>query len=235
MQIAILCGGEGKRIKKLFPHTPKGLIEIDKRPFMSYIFDSLINNGISKVVMCTGLGHDDYFYYFKNKYKNLQIAYSQDPKESKLGTGGAILNACGLLENIFFVQYGDSLLDVDYEKVLDSHIESKKKMTMTVLPIELSNENPNVFFDKKNNLVKYEKGNKNKNKTFKYIDYGLLVFKKNEILKYKNSKNVNLDLGLIQSNLCESNDCNVFVANKKYLEIGTPESFTLTKNILSNT
>ena len=54
---------------------------------MSYIFDSLIKNGISKVVMCTGKGHDDYFSYFKNKYKNLQISYSQDPKELKLGLG----------------------------------------------------------------------------------------------------------------------------------------------------
>ena len=103
-------------------------------------------------------------------------------------------------------------------------------MTMTVLPIELSNENPNVFFDEKSKLVKYKKGNQTK--TFKYIDYGLLVFNKSKILKYKSSKNVNLDLGLIQSNLCESNDCNVFVANKKYLEIGTPESFVSTKNNL---
>ena len=148
MQIAILCGGEGKRIKELFPNTPKGLIKINSRPFMSYIFDSLIQNGINKVVMCTGKGHEDYFSYFNNKYKNLEISYSQDPKELKLGTGGAILNACSLLENTFFVQYGDSLLNVNYEMVLDSHKESKKPMTMTVLPIELSSENPNVFFDK---------------------------------------------------------------------------------------
>ena len=230
MQIAILCGGEGKRIKKLFPNTPKGLIKINSKPFMSYILDSLIKNGINKVVMCTGKGHDDYYSYYNNKYKNLEISYSQDPKESKLGTGGAILNACGLLENTFFVQYGDSLLNLNYEMVLDSHIESKKTMTMTILPIELSNENPNVFFDKKNNLVKYKK--ENKTKMFQYIDYGLLVFNKSEILKYRSSQNVSLDLGLIQSNLCESNDCNVFVANKKYLEIGTPESFASTKNKL---
>ncbi len=233
MQIAILCGGEGKRIRKLFPNTPKGLIKIHDRPFMSYIFDSLIQNGINKVVMCTGIGHDDYFSYFNNKYKNLQISYSQDPKELKLGTGGAILNASSLLENTFFVQYGDSLLNLNYEMVLNSHIESRKTMTMTVLPIELSNENPNVFFDKENNLVKYEKGNKTK--MFQYIDYGLLVFNKSEILRYKSSQNVSLDLGLIQSNLCESNDCNVFVANKKYLEIGTPESFASTKNKLLDT
>ena len=233
MQIAILCGGEGKRIKKLFPNTPKGLIKINSKPFMSYIFDSLIKNGINKVVMCTGKGHDDYYSCFNNKYKTLEISYSQDPKESKLGTGGAILNACSLLENIFFVQYGDSLLNLNYEMVLDSHIESKKTMTMTILPIELSSENPNVFFDKKNNLVKYKK--ENKTKMFQYIDYGLLVFNKSEILKYRSSQNVSLDLGLIQSNLCESNDCNVFVTDKKYLEIGTPESFASTKSKLLDT
>ena len=230
MQIAILCGGEGKRIKELFPNTPKGLIKINSRPFMSYIFDSLIQNGINKVVMCTGKGHDDYFSYFNNKYKNLEISYSQDPKELKLGTGGAILNACSLLENTFFVQYGDSLLNLNYEMVLDSHKKSKKPMTMTVLPIDLSSENPNVFFDKKNNLVKYAKGNKSK--MFQYIDYGLLVFNKSEILRFQSSQNVTLDLGLIQSNFCESNECNVFVANKEYLEIGTPESFASTKGKL---
>ena len=49
-------------------------------------------------------------------------------------------------------------------------------MTMTILPIELSNENQNVF-DKKNNLVKYEKGNKNKKKHLNILimDYLFLI------------------------------------------------------------
>lgn len=232
MQIVILCGGEGKRIKKLFPKKPKGLIEINKKPFMELIFESLIKNGMKDIVMCTGIGHKDYFSYFGNKFNGLNISYSKDPKNQSLGTGGAILNASDLLNDIFFVQYGDTLLDINYKLVLDSHINSKKNMTMTVLPISKSEEKPNVFFDSKEGLVKYAKGSNSE--SFQYIDYGLLLFNKSEILKYRSLINKNLDLGFIQSDLCESNNCNLFFANKKYLEIGTPKSYYCTKNKLTS-
>ena len=36
MQIVILSGGEGSRLGELTKNSPKGLIKINKKPFMSY-------------------------------------------------------------------------------------------------------------------------------------------------------------------------------------------------------
>ena len=87
LDIIILCGGLGKRIRSKSKNLPKILIEIEKNvPFIKYLFYSLKIKQFRNIILSIG--------YRGNKI----ISFSKKPKiktnfkcgKNLLGTGGAI-------------------------------------------------------------------------------------------------------------------------------------------------
>ena len=52
--IAILCAGKGSRIYPITKTTPKSMIEINGKPFISHQLEILKNNGFTDVCICVG-------------------------------------------------------------------------------------------------------------------------------------------------------------------------------------
>ena len=50
----ILAGGYGKRLKKVVPNLPKPMALIEKKPFLEYLLDYWIDEGISKFIISVG-------------------------------------------------------------------------------------------------------------------------------------------------------------------------------------
>ena len=65
------------------------------------------------------------------KFKKLKLDYVVEKK--KLGTAGAVINAKKKINNIFFLTYGDSYLDINYKKALSKFKKNKKRCLMTVV------------------------------------------------------------------------------------------------------
>ena len=232
MQIIILCGGIGSRLKTVIKNIPKGMALVHGQPFMNYVFHKLIKNNIFEVILCTGFGHKEYYTEYGDYFGPLKLIYSKDPDGMILGTGGAVLNAINLLEDNFFVQYGDTLLEVDYEEAFNSHLESRKAMTMTVLHKTLTKEKPNIYINSDKTKIRYKK-NPSSNE-YEYIDYGLLIFNKEYFMKYVKSfcSERKFDLGLLQTKISENDDVNLFFCQEPYFEIGTPSSYEETLKYL---
>ena len=66
----ILAGGLGTRLKKIIPDKPKVMAEINKRPFLEYLFDNLIKQGFKSVILLLGYKSDYIKNYFSNTYKS---------------------------------------------------------------------------------------------------------------------------------------------------------------------
>ena len=54
IQVVILVGGYGKRLKHLTKKTPKPIIQIQKKPFLFYLLKYLINQGLSNFLFLAG-------------------------------------------------------------------------------------------------------------------------------------------------------------------------------------
>src|SRR5437868_1985160 len=108
-QVVILAGGLGTRMQQ-YGDVPKALLNIHGEPFLGHQLQLLKSKGITKVVMCLGhLAEQVEKYAGDGSRFGLAIKYSNDG-ESLRGTGGAIRNALKLLDENFFVLYGDSYL-----------------------------------------------------------------------------------------------------------------------------
>ena len=90
MQAVIICGGYGKRLKKIYKKTPKALIKFKKRPNLYYIIEDLKKNGVKKFLFLTNFQSEKIEKYLKKiKLKNFKILIDKNLN----GTGGALIAA----------------------------------------------------------------------------------------------------------------------------------------------
>ena len=47
--LVVLCGGEAKRLGSLTKETPKSLLKINNRPFLSYIIENFTKQGVKDI------------------------------------------------------------------------------------------------------------------------------------------------------------------------------------------
>ncbi len=85
---AILAGGLGTRLRPVVPDRPKVLADVRGRPFLAYLLDNLVVQGVREVVLCTGYLGEQIRKAFGETWGPLRLWYSQE--EAPLGTAGAL-------------------------------------------------------------------------------------------------------------------------------------------------
>lgn len=223
--IVILAGGLATRLGALSKTIPKSLILVNEEPFIAHQLRLLKNQGFKKVVLCIGYLGDLIQNYVKDgKEFGLSVKYTNDG-DHLLGTAGAIWNALPLLEENFFVLYGDSYLMIDYKKVQQFFMQQSKPALMTILKNNDNGDSSNIEFNN-NEIIKYDK--KIKTINMNYIDFGLSVFKKN-IFFYKNSCK---DLSDFFKKLLKKNQLASYEVFQRFYQIGSINGLNEFKNFI---
>lgn len=121
IDVFILCGGLGRRLRRIDPHLPKPMVEINGRPFLDILLQYLSRFGFRRFILGVGYKADRIKnYYSKNKVPGAKILFSQE--KTPLGTGGAVRKAARLIQsNPFFVVNGDSFCKFDPVDFLKFH------------------------------------------------------------------------------------------------------------------
>ena len=130
-QAVIFAGGEGTRLRPITNNIPKPLAPIDGRPFLDYLFKSLEDIGISKILMLVGYQYEKIIDKYGNKLSNgITVDYSIGTIKDE--TGRRLLNAYPKLDNHFLLMYGDNYWHIDLVNMLELYNKSKKEMLTTV-------------------------------------------------------------------------------------------------------
>ena len=201
-EVVILAGGLGSRIMEETVLKPKPMIEIGGRPILWHLMKIYSSQNINKFIICLGYkGHIikeyflNYLYYNSNfqintltsSVKNLDSVTSDNWTIDFVDTGYESMTANRLsmvskyiLNDTFFMTYGDGLAKINLKKLVNSHNKSKKIATLTAVKpparfghLELKGSDVIGFTEKKYN----EGSNKN------LINGGFFVLNK-EIFKY---------------------------------------------------
>ena len=101
IQVVVLMGGLGTRLKEYTKECPKPLVDVGGRPFFDYSLRLLMHHGFRKFLFLIGYRAEMIEeYYGDGSRLGISITYCYDGKEL-LGTGGAVRRAYDLLENDF--------------------------------------------------------------------------------------------------------------------------------------
>ena len=88
----VLAGGLGTRLKSVVSELPKPMAPIQGRPFLEYLLDYWIAQGICHFILSVGYRHEVITAHFGIHYRGAQIDYAIEA--TPLGTGGG----CCLLQ-----------------------------------------------------------------------------------------------------------------------------------------
>lgn len=164
MEAIVLAGGFGTRLSTVVSDVPKPMAPINGRPFLEYLLDDLNEKGISRVLLAVGYKKGIIKNHFKEKYKNIDIIYSDE--DIPLGTGGAIKKALTLTkdEDIFIIN-GDTFFDIDLKEMYQFHKKNSSKLTLAIKEMEKFDRYGSLILEG-NKIIKFEEK--------KYVDKGCI-------------------------------------------------------------
>jgi NDP-sugar pyrophosphorylase family protein len=156
----------------------------------------------------------------------MELSYSFDG-EKLMGTGGAIARAKRLFgdrpDDVLWVMYGDSYMDIDYRAVLDVFTAARAGEPPSGLMTVLRNGNrwdtSNVIF-RDGRLVKYDK--RNRTPEMDHIDYGVALLRMEAVNWIPTDRP--FDLAELYTSLVDEKRMVGFEVTERFYEIGTPES-----------
>lgn len=215
LPVAILAGGLATRLRPITEKIPKALVPVAGKPFIYHQLTHLRDQGIDRVVLCIGyLGQMIQDVVGDGTEFGLSVSYSLDGPVL-LGTGGAMKQASHLLEESFFVLYGDSFLPIDFSAVENSFLSSGKPALMTILHNGDRWDKSNVLFRN----GKLEEYNKRYPRTeMEFIDYGLGILSKSVFEYYTDYP---LDLADVYHSLSLEGNLLGYEVHERFYEIGS--------------
>lgn len=136
MKAVVLVGGQGTRLRPLTLGTPKPMVPLANKPFVSYILEHLKSNGITDIVFSMGYLPEGIKAYFGDgSAMGVNLTYVVE--DHPLGTAGAVKNVEEHIEDHdFLVLNGDILTDLDLRALIDYHHEKQAAGTITLTPVE---------------------------------------------------------------------------------------------------
>ena len=136
MQALVLAGGEGTRLRPLTYTTPKPVMPLAGRPFLSFMLDWLHSHGVTEVILSCGFMSDDVRHVLGDIYDGMRLRYVIE--REPLGTAGPVRLALdeGVLEQRLLVLNGDVLTDIDLTGELAEHERRGARVTLALHPVE---------------------------------------------------------------------------------------------------
>ncbi len=182
MKVVILAGGLGTRLSEETKKKPKPMVNIGKDPILLHIIKIYSRFNFNKFIIAGGYKINFIKKFFKKrKIKNLDIKVINTGSKSM--TGGRIYRLKKYLkDDKFMLTYGDGLANIDLNKLIKFHNNSKKIATLTVVRPPARWGHVTL---KKKLITKFEEKNQLNEG---WINGGFFVFEKNFFDFYKNYK-----------------------------------------------
>jgi glucose-1-phosphate cytidylyltransferase len=154
MQVVILAGGLGTRLREETEVKPKPMVEIGGRPILWHIMKIYAAHGYTDFIICLGYKGDvirDYFVNYEMRNNDFTVNLGSHEvnihsQHSEIGwrvtlaetgartnTGGRIKRIGQYLNGTFLATYGDGVADINVRQLVEFHRRHRKLATVTAV------------------------------------------------------------------------------------------------------
>ena len=224
MQVVILAGGLGTRLRPFTDNTPKVMMPVHDGPFLLHTIRLLARDGLRDIVLCIGYqGRQVRDFFGDGRRFGVNIEYSEE-KDILLGTGGALKRAQPLLDDSFLLLNGDTYLDINYRVLADVYQHQGKWAVMTVTN---SQQNlalgGNVETNHDAMVIRYDKEHTGAH-GLNHIDAGALALNHAVLDLIESGRAVSLEKEIFPV-LIARQELAAYPIDQTFYDIGTPERY----------
>ena len=220
MDVIILAGGRGIRLKSIIPDLPKPMAPINGEPFLNYLLKWLSNNDYKEVTISLGYKWQYIYNYYNNcNWWGGKIKYSIEPKP--LGTGGAIKLAIDKIKSDeVLIINGDSFANVNLVKFKDFHRKNSNDVSIAIKYIKGEDRYGFVRMDCGKIFEFSEKGGADEG----YVNCGIYIVNKSILEKFPIASVFSFEKDFLGKYVNDI-QCWGFVHKSYFIDIGIPEDY----------
>lgn len=231
IDVFILCGGEGKRLRSVVSDKPKALADIGGKPFLERMIENLVSSGFERIILGVGHLRDQIIDYFSDYRSGVFPKIEFSKEEYPLGTGGAVKKAKELIKgDHFIVMNGDVFLSLDFGEFYFHHLESDSLLTMALAKTDDAGDYGAVELEKDGRIVSFKE--KFLKKESGLANAGAYLMKREIFSHMPERENFSLEQDLFPK-ILKTRRCRGFVG-ADFLDIGVPKRYEAAKRLFSS-
>jgi len=230
IDVFILCGGQGTRLRKITRDNPKPMVEMGKIPFLDILINYFSSFGFRKFILGIGYKAQVIKSYYSSKEKvGLKVVFSQEKRP--LGTGGAVKNALKLVKsNPFIVVNGDSFCKFNPTEFLNFHNANKALASLLLREEPNGKEFGQVVIDQSCRIIEFKEKDISIRKSL--VNAGVYVFDKRIFTLMPDTQEFSLELDLFPTLI--GKDFFGYEGVDFFIDIGTPKRYFEAKRYFAN-
>jgi len=240
VDVVLLCGGLGKRLRSLISDRPKSMALISGRPFLDIIIDYVVGFGFRRIILAIGYMADIIKQAYEKKRESYEIIFSEE--KELLGTAGALKHAESLIKSpVFLVMNGDSLCKFDLNDFLNFHFSKNAMVSLALasgqgtkdVALAMRSQTTALWpvgvarIDKAGRIREFSEKKEEVNEQ-DLVNAGIYLFNAQVLTLIPENINFSLEKDLFPV----LDKCYGYITNNTLIDIGTPEGYQRAKQIL---
>ena len=220
MKAIVLAGGLGTRLASVTSDVPKPMAPVGSRPFLEYLLDELVEQGIEQAVLAVSHKWETIQRHFGDAYREMSLLYSVE--EQPLGTGGAIRQALGsIVDDDVLVLNGDTLFRVDLASMENTHRNSGVLLSIALKQVVDGGRFGRVEVSADGvitNFLEKSAGGPG------WINGGIYMLNRNLFSEYPMPAKFSFELDLVEPNIARIQP-SAFQSDAYFIDMGIPEDY----------
>ncbi len=230
LDIFVLAGGLGTRIRPVLGELPKILAPILGRPYLAYLLDWLERFGARRVVLGLGYRAQAVIEYLEGAKLSTPIEVTLVVEPSPLGTAGAIRFARSeLRSDPVLVMNGDSFTDADLCAFVERHRAAKTIGTMLCAEVDDAGRYGRVELDQSGRIGGFIEKDANFHGTA-LISTGVYLLSADLLDDIAAGDAASIERDVFER--LPTGSLAAFAGRFRFIDIGTPESLALAATVV---
>jgi dTDP-glucose pyrophosphorylase len=218
VDVVVMAGGKGTRLRPLTEQTPKPLLKVGDKPILEHNIHRLSLFGMDDFwITVNYLGEQIEEYFGNGNQKNLNINYIWE--DEPLGTIGSVSKIENFIHDYVLVTNSDVLTNLDYEDFFIRFIEEDADFAVVTIPYKV--DVPYAVLETSNGHVM----NFKEKPTYTYYSNGGIYLMKSEVTEGIPKNSFYNTTDLMEELIAEGKKVLSYPLSGYWLDIGKPEDF----------
>lgn len=235
MQAVIMAGGKGTRLSSITnDEIPKPMVRLNGKPILEHQLEVLKANGIIEYFFIVGhLGEKIEEYFGDGSKWDVHITYIHE--DMPLGTAGALYYLKGLVQDDFFLVFGDLIFDISVERFHAFHRGHNAQISLLVHPNSHPYDSDVIVLDDNQQVVRCDSKNNTRDYYYRNIvNAGLYMVHASVLDRIAEPVKTDLEKGIIFPMMEAGEGVFGYCTSEFVKDVGTPERLRATEADLSN-